>query len=344
MDYLIGSSDILEIDKIKLRNLATITNDGTITVIGGDDDSEGQLINDIDSASVFGSIINDGTINLNSGISSNTGNLRSLSPGGIENYGTINANGGGGISSATIDIQHAFGNPAAFIANNGTINLDAGATLSARFVIDDTLTNNGIINNDGFIEISGTLTNNNTIHNGIFNINSKITIFTQGTLTNVCDGVIDGIGAILDQFGNPVTANVDPNCPPDCSNATASTDILYQDDTIWPPNHKMETVFVQVTYPDGDAVTVTVYSIFQDEPTNGLGDGDQSPDGVLVGADEVQARAERSGVDNGRVYHIAFTADDGNGGMCTGEVFVQVPHDKKSTAIDDGALYDSTTS
>lgn len=42
------------------------------------------------------------------------------------------------------------------------------------------------------------------------------------------------------------------------------------------------------------------------------------------------------------MYHISFTANDDVGGACGGDVQVGVPHDKKDTPIDDGALYDST--
>ncbi len=44
----------------------------------------------------------------------------------------------------------------------------------------------------------------------------------------------------------------------------------------------------------------------------------------------------------GRVYEISFTADDGNGGSCTGSVTVGVPHDKKDTPENSGTIYDST--
>ena len=61
-----------------------------------------------------------------------------------------------------------------------------------------------------------------------------------------------------------------------------------------------------------------INSIFQDEPTDGDGDA------------------------NGRVYQISFTADDGNGDQYSDTVLVSVPHDKKSDAVDDGAIFDST--
>ncbi len=128
------------------------------------------------------------------------------------------------------------------------------------------------------------------------------------------------------------------NLKPDCAGATASPD------TLWPPNHQFVAITVSVTDPDGDPVTVTIDSIFQDESVNGQADGNTVPDGQGVGTSTAEVRAERSGKGDGRVYHIGFTADDGRGGTCSGEVLVGVPHDQGggSTPIDGGALFDST--
>lgn len=41
------------------------------------------------------------------------------------------------------------------------------------------------------------------------------------------------------------------------------------------------------------------------------------------------------------MYVIQFSADDGNGGSCTGAVTVTVPHSKKSTAVDTGQFFNS---
>jgi hypothetical protein len=64
----------------------------------------------------------------------------------------------------------------------------------------------------------------------------------------------------------------------------------------------------------------------------------------VIQAGSASVRAERSGNGNGRVYHISFRADNGQGGFCTGVVKVSVPHSlkKRVTAIDDGQVYDST--
>ena len=97
---------------------------------------------------------------------------------------------------------------------------------------------------------------------------------------------------------------------------------------------------------DGDDISITVTSIMQDEPVDTLGNGNFTPDGRGVRTGTAEVRAERAGSKkvpgNGRVYHINFTADDGNGGSCSGEVIVGVPHEKGSAPVDDGApLYDS---
>lgn len=122
--------------------------------------------------------------------------------------------------------------------------------------------------------------------------------------------------------------------PPVCSAATASPALL------WPPNGKLLSIAIHgVTDPDGDPVSVTITSIRQDEPLSRKG----WPDGFGTGASTVQVRADRLGQGDGRVYHLAFTASDGRGGSCAGEVTVCVPHDAaRRTCGDGGGIHDST--
>ena len=138
-----------------------------------------------------------------------------------------------------------------------------------------------------------------------------------------------------------VTINVvNINDPPSCDLAVASPSNL------WPPNHKMKQISINGVMDEDSAyndVTLQVTGVTQDEPVNGLGDGDSSPDAVVQPsdpADTVLIRAERSGTGNGRVYVMSFTANDGFE-SCTGSVAITVPHNRKSTAVDDGQLYNS---
>jgi Big-like domain-containing protein len=125
------------------------------------------------------------------------------------------------------------------------------------------------------------------------------------------------------------------NAPPICDDATARPEVA------WPPNHQLVQVTIDgVTDPDGDPVSITATSVFQDEPVDAPGSGNTGPDAQLT---PLAVRAERSGQGNGRVYTITFTADDGRGGTCSGTVQVCVPHDRGMGAdcVDDGARFNS---
>jgi hypothetical protein len=128
------------------------------------------------------------------------------------------------------------------------------------------------------------------------------------------------------------------NTPPDCSNAGPSADEL------WPPNHKlsMPLSVVGVTDADGDPVSIEITGVAQDEAINDDGDGNTCPDAELGGGNSARVLRERSGLGDGRVYHLEFTASDGMGGECSGSVGVCVPHDQSgSGCVDQGPLVDS---
>lgn len=163
---------------------------------------------------------------------------------------------------------------------------------------------------------------------------------------------------ITDSDGDGV-ADVDDNCPDTpnadqsdqnnngigdaCDNVTPICADMTDAGNLWPPNHKMKSIDVSLdaTDADGDSLFFTILSVFQDEPVNDSGDGNTSPDAEIIDNNTVELRAERSGNENGRVYHITIEASDGEL-SCTGVITVGVPHDKKNTPVDDGALFDST--
>ena len=101
------------------------------------------------------------------------------------------------------------------------------------------------------------------------------------------------------------------------------------------------------TDPDGDTLGYHIDGVTQDEYVSGVGD-DTSPDAALTAAgassNQVFVRPEANSHFNGRVYRVAYTVSDGNGGSCSGTAGpsgsttakVGVQRKKGSAAIDDG--------
>ena len=96
---------------------------------------------------------------------------------------------------------------------------------------------------------------------------------------------------------------------------------------LWPPNHKMIPVTVIVNPFDFESGFIT--SVTSNEPEDGLGDGDMSPDWVITGDLTVDLRAERSGTGSGRVYTITVKCKNYAGNSSFENVEVIVPHDQK---------------
>jgi subtilisin-like proprotein convertase family protein len=110
--------------------------------------------------------------------------------------------------------------------------------------------------------------------------------------------------------------------PPVLSAATANPSML------WPPNHKWVLVTVGYTTSDLCGAVTTSLSVASNEPIDGTGDGDTSPDWEIVDNHHVRLRAERAGGGSGRVYTITVTAADGSGNTSQRTVAVTVPHNR----------------
>ena len=145
--------------------------------------------------------------------------------------------------------------------------------------------------------------------------------------------VDDGYGG--NGFDTVVVNVQNANDPPDASLARASVACL------WAPDHRLVPISILGVSDAHNNATITIDGVTQDEPTNGLGDGDTSVDAVVNADGTVLLRSERSGKGNGRVYHVSFTASDLEGSD-SGVVTVCVPHDRKKPAVDGGELFDST--
>jgi hypothetical protein len=137
--------------------------------------------------------------------------------------------------------------------------------------------------------------------------NVYLDVTDPGSLTDACDSSV----------------NVEDTTPP------VITDITASPNNLWPPNHKMVSINVDVTASDNCGVPVCSITLVEsNEPENGLGDGDTAPDWEITGDLTLKLRAERSGKGSGRTYTITATCNDGCDNNSYPTVNVTVSHDK----------------
>ena len=115
-------------------------------------------------------------------------------------------------------------------------------------------------------------------------------------------------------------------------------DLSVSPDILWPPNHKMIPIEVNLGVTDNidpnPVVTLVSITMNEGEETNtyepgynqSSGDGKTLGD-ILVDAEEnISLRAERSGKGDSRIYTITYQATDEAGNMTIESAIVKVPH------------------
>ena len=172
-------------------------------------------------------------------------------------------------------------------------------------------------------------------------------------------GVVFLFGVALPVWASPGNPNQGGTGTVACNDGT----VTYSPTTLWPPNHKMQTIDISYsdTDNDGDSTSITVGMITDDQaasdgtdelngsgqPTDqqgldwaGTGNSGSGSDPDTPATTTAQVRAERSGRDKtGRTYDIQVTCSDSGGvdpnepnealqEMQTVDLFVTVPHDQ----------------
>jgi hypothetical protein len=147
-----------------------------------------------------------------------------------------------------------------------------------------------------------------------------LTYTTQGTFT-VHWTFSDGNG---NQTAQTQTVVVRDTIAPTIQSLTASPNVL------WSPNHQMVPVNISALVNDAcDSSAVTkIIAVTSNEPVNGSGDGDTSPDWAVTGNLTLNLRAERAGSGSGRVYTITVESRDASGNVSVKQVTVTVPHNQ----------------
>lgn len=96
---------------------------------------------------------------------------------------------------------------------------------------------------------------------------------------------------------------------------------------LWPANHKMVNVPINYKVSDNCGSVHSELFVYSNEPENGTGDGDLSPDWKIVDEHNVLLRAERSAKGPGREYSIYIVSHDDSWNYSSHQVVVTVPHD-----------------
>jgi predicted extracellular nuclease len=103
------------------------------------------------------------------------------------------------------------------------------------------------------------------------------------------------------------------------------TNVSVNKPILWQPNHKMVDITVDYQVISTCPVICTL-SVSSNEPIEGTGDGDTSPDWIIIDAHNLQLRAERAGGGSDRIYTITITCTDDAGNSSSATVTVTVPH------------------
>jgi hypothetical protein len=101
-------------------------------------------------------------------------------------------------------------------------------------------------------------------------------------------------------------------------------------DRLWPPNHRMVPVHIQVSAEDtcDPRPGCRITSVSSNQPETGRGAGPKVKDWEIVDDLTVKLRAERSGKEGDRIYTLTVECVDQSGNNSAGTTTVTVPHDR----------------
>lgn len=174
---------------------------------------------------------------------------------------------------------------------------------------------------------------------------SGVTIVSDpesGSFLNIGTTVVNVTAT--DAAGNVASSSFDITV----EDTEAPTLVAVADPTrMWPPNHKYRSFDVSdfiasvsdnCTDLESSSVMITHVTSDEVEDVGGGGDGNTHDD-MSFNNGGLDLRAERQGGGNGRVYTVYLEVSDEAGNSNTASYQVHVPHSKKSSVVDDGAVY-----
>jgi hypothetical protein len=111
---------------------------------------------------------------------------------------------------------------------------------------------------------------------------------------------------------------------------------------LWPANHRMVNIPLDYNIINDCGKIYTEIYVYSNEPENGTGDGDMSPDWKIVDDHNILLRAERSAKGTGREYYVYIVVRDENWNFDSRQIIIKVPHDSGNLSNSD-IIYDNKT-
>lgn len=105
-------------------------------------------------------------------------------------------------------------------------------------------------------------------------------------------------------------------------------------DSLWPPNHQMVPVTINIVTFDAvdDSPMSSIIAVRSNQPLNGTGDGDTAPDWAITGPLQLNLRSERAGSAD-RIYTITIDTRDASGNSVETEVTVRVTQASRRRSV-----------
>jgi uncharacterized protein len=197
---------------------------------------------------------------------------------------------------------------------------DAGTTVTYTV----TVTNHGAFAAQNVVLVAnGTTTTFPVLAAGA----SETVVFTAAVGCGQADGsIINTTASVTSGTLDPSTVNNDATLSVTVANSAPTiTGLVPSVTTLWPANHKFVDVSLAYVAQDGCGPVSVSMAVASNEPVNGPGDGNTSPDWVIVSDTLVRLRAERDGGGSGRIYTITVTVTDAAGQTSQASTMVKVP-------------------
>jgi hypothetical protein len=164
---------------------------------------------------------------------------------------------------------------------------------------------------------------NASIDNGSFDPDGNPLTISQSPAGPYALGATPVLLTVMDPSG--ATSQASANVKVVDGTPPSVTGVAVSQTSLWPPDHRMVDMTVTYNTSDNCSAAGCVLTVSSNQPVNGTGDGNTSPDWQVIDAHHIRLRAERAGTGGDRIYTITVTCTDAAGNSTVKQATVVVP-------------------